>query len=56
MKNMKLGQAVSWAIVIFLIWFVISQPGNAGSIIQSAVNWISNTGHSFGSALHSLFA
>jgi hypothetical protein len=55
-KKLNLGQAITWAIVIFLVWFVISQPSNAGNIIQSAVNWISTTGHSFGNALHSLFA
>jgi hypothetical protein len=52
--NLNLRQAVTWAIVIFLVWFVISQPANAGSILSNAVTWISNTGHSFGSALHTL--
>jgi hypothetical protein len=54
--NLNLRQAVTWAIVIFLVWFVISEPGNAGSIVSNAITWISNTGHSFGNALHSLFA
>lgn len=51
---MKAQQAVLWAIVIFIVWFVISSPGDAGDIVGNAFSWVSTTGHSLGNALHNL--
>jgi hypothetical protein len=50
----KLQQAILWAIVVFIVWFVISSPADAGSIVGNAFSWVSSTGHSFGNALHNL--
>jgi hypothetical protein len=53
-REVKVKQAVLWAVIIFIAWFVISSPSSAGSIVHDAFTWVSNTGHSLGSAIHQL--
>ncbi|HTR95321.1 MAG TPA: hypothetical protein VMI73_26615 [Trebonia sp.] len=46
---MKLGNVIKWAIVAFVVWWIVQQPQHAahlvhniGTLLSSAANGISN--------------
>jgi len=45
----KLGNILKWAIIVFLVWWIVQQPGHAahlvhniGTLLSSAANGLSN--------------
>jgi hypothetical protein len=50
----KLKPAVQWGIVLFLIYFVVQDPGGAGNIVQGALNWFAGVGKTLGDTFHNL--
>ena len=51
---MKLKPAVQWGIVLFLIYFIVQDPGSAGHIVQGALNWVADVGKTLGDTFHKL--
>jgi hypothetical protein len=52
----KLKPAVQWGIVLFLVYFVVQNPGGAGNLVQGALNWVASVGHTLGDTFHNLVA
>ena len=40
---MKLKDILKWALVAFVVWWVVTQPGNAGHLVHNIGTFLSNT-------------
>ena len=51
---MKLKPIITWAIVIFLAYYLVTQPTGAGHFIHSILNGLKNAGSSLATFLNSI--
>jgi hypothetical protein len=49
-----LRKVLTWAIVIFVVFYLATQPTNAGHIIHNAYNGLHNAGTSLAKFVNSL--
>jgi hypothetical protein len=43
-----LKKVLTWAVVIFLIYFVVTRPASAAGLVKSLGNWLVQMGRGFG--------
>jgi hypothetical protein len=46
-----LKKVLTWALVIFLVYFVVTNPGAAAAVVRSIGNWLVDMAHGFGDFL-----
>jgi hypothetical protein len=46
-----LKKVLTWALVIFLVYFVVTRPGAAAGMVKSIGNWLVDMGRGFGDFL-----
>ena len=46
-----LKKVLTWALVIFLVYFVVTRPGSAAAMVKSVGTWIVDLGKGFGDFL-----
>lgn len=51
---MKLKPIITWAIVIFLAYYLVTQPTGAGHFIHSILNGLKSAGSSLATFLNSI--
>jgi hypothetical protein len=49
-----LKKVITWGIVIFIIYFLVSDPGGAANVVHSLLNGLENVGRSLSSFVSSL--
>lgn len=49
-----LKKVLGWALLAFLIWFIVTQPGEAAAIMQSLGNGLENIAVGFGNFISGL--
>jgi hypothetical protein len=42
-----LKKVITWGIVIFVIYYLVSNPGGAANVVHSAFDGMKTVGHSF---------
>jgi len=43
---MNVRRLIMWLVIIFVIWFIVSQPAIAGHDAQGVIGWMQKAGHS----------
>jgi hypothetical protein len=43
-----LKKVLTWALVIFLVYFVVSKPAAAAGMVKTLGNWLVDMAHGFG--------
>ena len=51
---MQIKKIVQWAVVIFLVWYLITQPAAAGAAVHNLLNLLKHAGTSIATFLNSL--
>jgi hypothetical protein len=51
---MKVKQIVTWAIVIFLAYYLVTQPHGAGHVVHNVLNGLKSAGSSLATFLNSI--
>jgi hypothetical protein len=51
---MNIKKIVQWAVVIFLAWYLITQPAAAGAAVHNLLNLLKQAGTSVATFLNSL--
>jgi hypothetical protein len=51
---MQIKKVVGWAIVVFLAWYLFTQPTGAGHAVHSLLNLLQQAGSSIATFLNSL--
>ncbi len=51
---MQAKKVVTWAIVIFIIYYLVTQPTGAGHAVGGVLNWLKNAGSSLATFLNSI--
>jgi hypothetical protein len=51
---MQIKKIVQWAVVIFLVWYLITQPAAAGAAVHNLLNLLKQAGTSVATFLNSL--
>lgn len=49
-----LKKVITWGIVIFIVYYLVSDPGGAGQVVHSALHGLSNAGNSLAQFVSSL--
>jgi hypothetical protein len=49
-----LKKVITWGIVIFIIYYLVSDPGGAANVVHSALNGLRSIGRSLSSFVSSL--
>jgi len=49
-----LKKVITWGIVIFIVYYLVSDPGGAGQVVQSALNGLRSAGNSLAQFVSSL--
>jgi hypothetical protein len=45
---------LTWALVVFLVFFVVSRPGSAAAVVKSIGNGLVHVGYQFGAFFSNL--
>jgi hypothetical protein len=51
---MNIKKIVQWAVVIFLAWYLITQPAAAGAFVHNILNLLKQAGTSIATFLNSI--
>lgn len=51
---MPLKKIVGWAVVVFLVYYLVTQPHGAGHAIGVVLNWLKSAGSSLATFLNSI--
>ena len=51
---MKLKQVVTWAIVLFLAFYVVTQPAAAGHVVSDILSGLKSAGNSIATFLNTI--
>ncbi len=51
---MPAKKIITWAVVVFLIYYLVTQPQGAGHAIGSILGWLKNAGSSLATFLNSI--
>lgn len=51
---MKVKQVVQWLLIAFVVWWVVTQPGNAGHLVHNIGSLLSNAAHGLASFVTSI--
>ena len=51
---MNIKKIVQWAVVIFLAWYLITQPAAAGAFVHNILNLLKQAGTSVATFLNSI--
>jgi hypothetical protein len=51
---MKLKQIITWAIVIFIVFYVVTQPAAAGAVVHNILSGLKSAGSSIATFLNSI--
>jgi hypothetical protein len=43
-----LKKVLTWVLIIFLVYFVVTRPASAAGLVKSLGNWLVQMGHGFG--------
>lgn len=50
----KVKQVVQWLLIAFVVWWVVTQPGNAGHLVHNIGSLLSNAAHGLASFVGSI--
>lgn len=51
---MNLKAVITWAIVLFLVFYVVTQPAAAGHAVSAIFNGLKSAGHSLATFVNSI--
>ena len=51
---MQMKKVLGWAVVVFLAWYLFTQPQAAGTAVHNLLNLLQQAGTSIATFLHSL--
>ena len=51
---MQMKKVLGWAVVVFLAWYLFTQPQAAGTAVHNLLNPLTQAGNSIATFLHSL--
>jgi hypothetical protein len=52
--NTGMQKVIPWLLVVFVIYYLVTDPGGAAHVVQSILHGLGNIGNSLGSFVNSL--